>query len=391
MRILQISKYYYPAMTFGGPVRCIYNLAKYLAKRGHSVTIATTDALDINNNVRLRERYQISENVKIFRFPNLTRTFGFFFTPTIYRFLRKNTREFDVVHLHEFRTFQNVAFYFANTVEIPYIITLHGQLFNEYIGDSVWPVLLRTLFDPIFGKRLLKGASKIVALNKSEVKKCIQYGVDPQNIVILPNGIDTQDFSNLPKIGEFRSKYGINENQMILYVGRVNKRKGIDVLIKACSSLFTNFMDVQLVIVGADDGYLNQAKDLVRSLNLDSRVFFTGGLPRRDVLSAYKDADVVVCAGAQEGFPMVILEAGIMGKPLIVSNDSGLEFVRDGGFGLTVKYGNVSELIQALKTILFNESKSSQLGRAAEKFVKENYAWEFVGKKLEDVYCTVSY
>ena len=390
MRILQISKYYYPAMTFGGPVRCVYNLAKYLGQRGHSVTVITTDALDINTNVRIRDQHQVSENVEIFRFPNLTRTYGFFFTPTMLRFLAKNTRDFDLVHLHEFRTFQNLAFYFTNTLKIPYVITLHGQLFTEYVGDSLGSVLLRTAFDLIFGKRLLKGANKILTLNKSETKKCIQRGVDPQNIAILPNGIDPEDFSHLPKKGEFKSRYGINEAKMILYVGRINKRKGIDVLINACSRLFTNREDAKLVIAGADDGYLNEAKELAMSLNLHSRAIFTGGLPRRDILAAYNDADVVVCAGAQEGFPVVILEAGIMGKPIIVSNDSGLDFVREGGFGLTVEYGNVSQLMQTLDTVLSNESISSQLCHNAKKFVRENYAWEFVGKKVEDVYCSVS-
>ena len=389
MKILQVVKYYYPAMTFGGPVRCAYNLSKYLAQKGHSVSVVTTDALDINTNVRIKEQYEICKNIEIFRLPNISRAYGFFITPTIFTKLGKNLKDFDVVHLHEFRTFQNLSFYYTNRLKIPYVLTLHGQLFTEYIGDSLGTVMLRTAFDPIFGKRMLKGASKILALNHSEAKKCIKFGASPSKIAIVPNGIDIADFSNIPEKGKFRLKYGIKQKKLVLYVGRINRRKGIDVLIKACSKLFKKRKDAILMIVGADDGYLNEAKMLVNSLNLVSQIIFLGGLPRLDVLSAYNDADIVVCAGTQEGFPIVILEAGIMGKPMVVSDDSGADCVRTGRFGLTVKYGNTLQMIEALETLLNNPSLCIELGENGKRFVSQNFSWENVGEKIEKLYCSI--
>ena len=269
-------------------------------------------------------------------------------------------------------------------------MTLHGQLFTEYVGDSLGNVMLRTAFDPIFGKRMLRRASKVLALNNSEAKMCAKYGVNPDKIAIIPNGIDPGDFAYLPEKGEFRVRYGIGEEKLILYVGRVNRRKGIDVLIKACSKLFDKRKDAKLVVVGADDGYMQEAESLVKSLNIRSRVFFLGGLSRRDILGAYNDADVVVCAGAQEGFPIVILEAGIMAKPIIVSNDSGADCVREGKFGLTVEYGNVSQMIETLCVLLDDSSLCNELGQNGKKYVLLNFTWENIGKKIEKIYQKVS-
>jgi glycosyltransferase involved in cell wall biosynthesis len=386
MRILQIVKYYYPAMTFGGPVRCVYNLSKYLAKKGHKVTVYTTDALSINTNTRIKEKHQLLENVEVFFFPNLTRSYGLFISPGIFKALRKNIENFDVIHLHEYRTFQNLAFYYTNTLKTPYVLTLHGQLFTIYVGDRLDHVILRNACDSLFGKRLLRSASKILALTRLEATKCDQLGIDHVKIVVIPNGIDPKDFSNLPEKGEFRSQYGITQENIILYLGRVNRRKGIDVLINACSDFFRHQRDTKLVIAGADDGFLNEAKRMVKSLTLENRVLFTGGLTRRQVLAAYNEATIVVHASTQEGFPIVPLEAGIMGKPIVVSDDPAMDFVRKGRFGLTVKYGSVTQLKEALEMIFNDPEMARELGARGKKFIKENYGWETIGKRIEDIY-----
>ena len=389
MRILQIVKYYYPAMTFGGPVRCVYNLSKYLASKGHHVTVLTTDALDIDTNIRIKERYAVSENVEVFRFPNLSRFFGWFITPTVFQKLGLNIKEFDIVHLHEYRTFQNMSFYFTNFLKKPYVITPHGQLFTAYVGDSINNILLRNAFDPIFGRRLLKGASRVLALTKSEASRCVQFGANIDAVSTIPNGINLDDFLSIPNKNEFKSRFGITEENIILYIGRINKRKGIDILINACSKLFLKHNNIKLVIAGADDGYLGDAIKLVRSLKLESKILFTESLSRRQVLAAYNDATIVVCAGIQEGLPIVLLEAGLMGKPVIVSNDSAVDFVRKGKFGLTVEYGNESQLAQALETLLNNRVLLKDLSKNGKEFISKNYSWETVGKKIEAIYSDI--
>jgi glycosyltransferase involved in cell wall biosynthesis len=389
MNILQITKYYYPAMTFGGPVRCTYNLSSYLAKRGHNVTVYATDALYINNSTRIGIKQQIIGNVKVFYFPTLTRSYGFFVTPQMFAALQKNLGNFDIVHLHEYRTFQNLSYFFLNASKIPSVITLHGQLFTAYVGDHVDSIALRTAFDSLLGRRMLNRSKRVLALTESEAKKCIKLGVHSNKVIVVPNGVDPDDFSNLLPKGEFKKQFHIVNEKMILYVGRINRRKGIDVLIKACSKLFNHKRDTTLVIAGADDGFLTEARLMVKCLGLESSVIFTGGLTRKQILAAYNDASIVVYAGIQEGFPLVPLEAGIMGKPIIVSDDPANDFFKKGRFAISVKYGNANELCDAIDYVLSNSEIARELGANGKDFVLNNCSWNIVGQQVESIYNSV--
>ena len=389
MKILQITKYYYPAMTFGGPVRCTYNLSSYLSKKGHNVTVYTTDALNINDNARIGIKQQIIGNVKVFYFPTLTRSYGFFVTPQMISALQKNLRNFDIVHLHEYRTFQNLSYYFLNASRIPSVITLHGQLFTAYVGDRADSIVFRTAFDSLLGRRMLNRSKRVLALTESEADKCIKWGVHSNKVIVVPNGVDPEDFSNLLPKGEFKKQFHIVNENMILYLGRINRRKGIDVLIKAYSKLLKHKRDTTLVIAGADDGFLTEARLMVKGLGLESSVIFTGGLTRKQVLAAYNDASIVVYAGIQEGFPLVPLEAGIMGKPIIVSDDPATDFVKKGRFGLSVKYGDVTELSDAVDYVLSNSEIAQELGANGKDFVLSNYSWDSVGQQIESIYNSV--
>jgi glycosyltransferase involved in cell wall biosynthesis len=388
MRILQITTYFFPAMTFGGPVRCTYNLSKYLAKQGHEVTVFTTDALNINNDSRIEKTHQVIDNFDVFYFRSLSRSFGFFITPASIKALEKKLGSFDIVHLHEYRTFQNLAYYYMNAKRTPYVITLHGQLFTSYVGDNQSNVTLRKIYDSLYGRNMLKRANKILALTEAEAKKCTSIGVNPKNIAVIPNGVDPSDFLNIPKPDQFKRQFNFTED-MVLYVGRVNKRKGVDVLIKAYSELAKHRENTKLVIVGADDGFMLEGKIMAKTLGVEDKVLFTGGLSREEVLAAYNDSSVVVYAGVQEGFPLVPLEAGIMGKPVIVSDDPGSDFVRKGEFGLTVKYGDTDQLADALKLILDNPGLAQSMGSNGKAVVTANYNWESIGKQIEQTYYNI--
>ena len=389
MNILQIIKYYYPAMTFGGPVRCSYNLCEYLAKKGHKVTVYTTDALNIDANTRIETKHEFVGNVEVFRFPVLSRVAGLFISPRLIAKLRENIGDFDIVHLHEYRSFQNIVYYYINAHRVPYVMTLHGQLFTAYVGDHMNSVALREVFDSFFGKRLLTQASKVLALTETEAEKCSRLGVESTRMLVVPNGVDPADFSKIPDKGDFKREFSLNADNMILYLGRIDKRKGIDILIKACSRLFKQRENAKLVIAGADFGFLSEARALVRLLGVENKVLFSGGLSREQVLAAYNDASVVVYAGIQEGFPIVPLEAGIMGKPVVVSEDPATDFVKRGRFGLSVKYGNVLQLEEVLKFILDNPEKAAEMGSKGQTYIRSNYSWNVIGKKIEDIYYNI--
>jgi len=107
------------------------------------------------------------------------------------------------------------------------------------------------------------------------------------------------------------------------------------------------------------------------------------------VLAAFNDASVTVYATLQEGFPIVPLEAGIMGKPIIVSNHPSMEFVKEGQFGLVVEYGNIIKLKEALEKILEDRMLATKLGQNGKRFVTENFTWNIITRKIENAYLQI--
>jgi glycosyltransferase involved in cell wall biosynthesis len=387
MHILQITKYFYPALSFGGPVQCTYNLSKYLVSRGHKVTVYATDALDISSNARVREAHRWIDGIEVFYFHNIAKFYGFFVSPSMIRTLKENIGKFEVVHLHEFRTFQNLVFYFLNTKRLPYVLSCHGEFL--YTKQSWDQYFLRKLFEESFGRRMVMNARKLIALTPFEQAQYIASGVEPSRIAVIPNGVACEDFSAFFSDNSFKTLYGMDNERIILYLGRINKDKGIDILVKAFSLLCKERSDCKLVLAGPDDGFLRNLRGMIKGLNLEGKVIFTGTLDRQQVAAAYNDSAVVVYASIHEGFPVVPLEAGCVGKPVIVTNIPAMDYVRKGGFGLTVSYGSVVQLKEAIDKILDNSEMSKEMTENGKKFVRRNYSWKVLAKKIEDIYFSI--
>ncbi len=384
MNILQITKYFYPASSFGGPIQCTYNLSKYLVEKGHKVTVYTTDALEISSNLRLEGKYHLIDGIEVFYFRNVAKSFGFFMSPGIIRKLEHDIEKFDIVHLHEYRTFQNLIFNFLNRKRIPYVLSCHGEF--SYEKQNWRQIFLRKLFDKFIGERIVNNAAKLIALTPFEQAQYLNGGVEKNKIAVVPNGVSSAEFSDMPFVGSFKKLFKIGDEKVVLYIGRINKYKGIDFLVKAFALVCKIRTDVRLVIAGPDDGFLRTLEQMIAELDLGSRVLFTGSLNRRQVAAAYNDCTLVVYPSVQEGFPIVPLEAGNVGKPVIVTDIPAMNYVLKGEFGLTVPYGNVIQLKTSIETILNNLELSKKFAENGRRFVRQNYSWETVGKRIEDLY-----
>ena len=254
MNILQISKYFYPAVSFGGPVQCTYSLSKYLVSKGHNVVVYTTDASDISSNAKIQIKHQIIDGIEVFYFPNIAKLYGVFISPGIIPALRKNLSDFDVVHLHEYRTFQNFVFYYLNKNQVPYVLSCHGEF--KYTRESFDWSYLRRIYEHSFGEKLVNNSGKLHALSDFEVNQYLSAGIKREKIVVIPNGVNPQDYSDISLTSIFKSTYGLNDEKIVLYVGRIHKDKGIDMLVRAFAFLSKKIQNVKLVIAGPDDGFL---------------------------------------------------------------------------------------------------------------------------------------
>jgi glycosyltransferase involved in cell wall biosynthesis len=389
MRILQVVPYFPPAYAFGGPVKAVYLISRELIKRGHEVVVYTTDAKDFGSRLEIDSSNTI-DGIKVHRFRNislrLVKKLKLFITPQLALSTRREIKEFDVIHLHDYRTFQNIVIHhYARKYDVPYVLQAHGSIPRI----SAWR-RLKWVYDMAFGYRLLRDASKVIALSKIEAEQYKRIGVPKEKITIIPNGIDLSEYAELPPKGSFKKKFNIPENRkIILYLGRIHKIKGIDVLVKAYAHLKNemNINDAVLVMAGPDDGFLNEVKSLVYNLGITDSVLFTGPLYGRDKLEAFVDSEVYVLPSRYEIFGITSLEAYACGKPVVASRVDGLkDLVKDGKTGLLFEPGNVEELAKTIFNLLNDNGVAKEMGLKGKNFVRENFTIEKVVEKLEKVY-----
>lgn len=378
---------FYPASAYGGTVEVAYRLSKELVKRGHEVTVYTSDTLDKNH--RVKKFFSEIDGIKVYYFRNLSNRLAwkrFIFNPTMIYYLNKEAKNFDIIHLHGPRNFQNIfAHYLSKKYNIHYVLHAHGSLTKMGKKGLKW------IYDFLFGNKVYRDASMVIALNVFEAAQYRSVGVRLDNIVIIPNGIDIGMFSNLPSKDSFKKKNDIPVNdKIVLYLGRINKIKGIDILVNAFAKIYSKLGSVKLVIVGPDDGYLNQIKTLIKSLKLTGDVLLSGPLYGRDKLEVYVDATISVLPSRHETFPTVVLESYACSTPVIASRIGGLqEIVSHGITGLLVKQGAVDELSSALEIMLNNAALRNKLALNAKKYVECNFSINRIVDSLEATYVKI--
>jgi len=383
MKILQVIPYFSPAYAFGGPVKAAYQISKELVKRGHEVVVYTTDAKNLDSRLNV-EPVKFVDGIKVHYMRNLSFMLikgSKLFVTTEIGLGAKEIREFDVIHLHEYRTYQNIIIHrYAKKYDVPYVLQAHGSL--PRIMAKQW---LKRIYDTLFGYKLLRDASKVIALSRVEAEQYKSMNVTEEKIVTIPNGIDLSEYSNLPLKGCFRAKFGIKkEEKIVLYLGRIHKIKGLDILVKASAKVIEDLGDVRLVIVGPDDGYLNELKTLINALEIENNVLILGPLYGDEKLEAYVDADVYVLPSRYETFPMSLLEAVACGIPVILTENCGIaEYFRDK-VGRVVDL-NPDHLREALFDMLLDQDRRSTFREKCKTVIKEFEISKIV-PKLEEVY-----
>jgi glycosyltransferase involved in cell wall biosynthesis len=373
MKILQVSNYFSP--KYGGSAEVPFQHSKTLSQHGFHVTVFTSD-------LGLGETGGVIPGVVISAFSTWWKMAGFNITPGLIQKARRETGDFDVIHLHNYRTFQNVVVsYYARKHGIPYIVQAHGS-----IGTYFQKGLLKKVFDTFIGRRILKNAAKVLAVTPFEADQYLRMGVDKSRIEVVPHGIDLAEYDAPVDKSEFRKKYGLGTGQkIILFLGRINKIKGLDLFVEAFSMLLQKNKNIKLVIAGPDDGYLPALKRHVTELKLIDDVLFTGPLYNREKLAAYLSSDICVLPSSYEIFGITILEAWACGKPVITTDRCGLaDAVREQG-GLVVPYEK-NALQQALTKLLADDDLCRELGRQGRAMVEERYSWLKVVLKLENIY-----
>ena len=390
MKILQVIHAYYPPCSVGGAAIIANTISETLATINHDVNVYTTNELYSGVLFQAKKKtYNLNGvNVSYFHITLYKPSFYLIFSKDLFLKLKNTIHEYDVIHLHEYRNIVSLMVcFFASIYRIPVIIQTHGQLPHFFgMQRSKW------LFDFIIGNHLLKKASQVIALSKVEAEQYKKMCVPTDKISIVPNGVNINEYTELPSTGLFKKKNGVDKHtKVVLYLGRIHKIKGIDILIKAFRKVCETIDDVILVIVGPDDNYLPAVQHLIKSLEIENKVLIPGPKYSVDKLEAFIDASVYVLPSRHEAFPMSVLEACSCGTPVIASRVGALdEMIIDGETGILFDAGDVDQLCKNIIYLLKEREIARQMGLNGKNYVANKFSIEKIVEKLESLYFDVT-
>ena len=374
MKILQVVDLF--SRLHGGSAEVPYQLCRQLCKNGHEVTVYTSDY-----KLKQESRSPI-RGVKIRALRTWLGLANFYITPGIIVSATKEIKHFDLIHLHNYRTFQNIiVHHYAKKYGIPYVLQAHGSLTTFFQKGR-----LKKIFDMIWGNTILRDASRVIAVTEIEAEQYRSMGVNQDRIEIVPNGVDLAEFSRLPERGQFRTRYGFSADQrIVLYLGRIHKTKGLDIMAKAFADLIKLLDNVKLVVTGPDGGYLRAFMELVKELGIEESTLLTGPLYGMEKLAAYIDADVFVLPSYYETFPITILEACACGLPVIITDRCGIVDIVDGHVGIVIPCEK-DRLRDAILKLLGGEKARLFFGQEGKRLVQVKFNWVYIAKQMDGIY-----
>ena len=364
----------------GGTSDLMFKIAKAQKKAGLSPIILSGD---------YKFDYELADNLQGVDFvicKSFFDKFGFSLMPSMIWKLFSIRKDVDVVHMHVYRTFQNVILYlFCKIFSIPYVMDAHGAV--PYHENKK---LLKRVFDFIIGKRILRDAKHLIAetvVGRDEYLS-IMPSLVAEEIIVLSPPFDTDEFISLPDKGLFREKYQIDPNlKVVMFLGRIHYIKGNDFLIKGFAEALKFRPDLFLILVGPDDGHMEECKKIVNELNISSNVLFTGFLGGEHKNSALLDADIVVQLSRFEQGAWAPLEGVLCKTPIIVTADTGTgEDVKRIKAGYLVDFDNNEMLANTIINILNNYDDAKKLTTEARDFIIENLSMNARIGEYTDLY-----
>lgn len=360
IRIAQVCPKYFPSI--GGIETHVTELSERLVKRGYDVQVLTT-----NHTGKLPDEETIN-NVKVKRFKTWAPHESYWFSNSLKTFLQKHSNMFDVVHAHSYHAFP--ALYAAKAKNNNYfVLTAH----YHGTGHSFLRKILHVPYKAV-GAIEFKKADKIICVSEYERNLILKnFNVDINKTVLIPNGVDVELFNKISKDKKRKDKKG---TKVILYVGRLEKYKGVQYVIQSLCYLEPN---VIFQVVGKGP-YKETLIKIVENLQLCNRVFFFEGLSKDELVQKYANADVFVLLSENEAFGISVCEALASRVPCIVAETSALTEWIDNKNCFGIKAFNDPLAVAALiKQVISNEVRDLHLTD-----------WDHVIEKTAELYDELS-
>ena len=383
MKILMLT-WEYPPRVVGGIARVVYDLSKTLIKDGHDVTVVTYREGDA-------PYFEDDKGVKVYRVDNYMinpNNFIDWIMQLNFNLIAKANEliakegNFDVIHAHDWLV-AYAAKTLKNSYNIPIVATIHATesgrnsgIHDEtqrYINDTEW--------------MLTYEASEVI-VNSNYMKNELQrlFGLPFEKINVVPNGVNLNLFNGVERDYNFRRRFAMDNEKIILFMGRLVYEKGIQHLIAAMPKILNGYHDAKLVICGKG-GMMDELKAEANSLGISQKVYFAGYMNGKDVQKMYKAADIAVFPSTYEPFGIVALEAMLSENPVVVSDIGGLnEIVQHRENGMKAYCGNPNSIADSILELLYDHKLCADIVKKANNKVRNEYNWSKIAQDTHFAY-----
>lgn len=372
MRALELTQRFPPAL--GGVENHVWHLAEGLRTRGVDVEVFTTDLQKDIPVQRLppggpRFPYPV-RRFRTVKFADLPHALGNVAPAMLSGVL---AGRWDVLHAHAYGYFPTFAAAMSKILErSALVITPHS--------DPGRPTPEKRAFDRLVPLVTLRRANRVIALTPREARYLESLGVAPEQIVVIPNGVDMNEFAPVPAA----SRDG--DDIRILFAGRCYpEQKGLHVLLDAMA-LLRDDSRIRLHVVGEDGGGHAVVRSMARSHGIEDRITLIGRVDRPRLIEEFRAADIFVLPSLFDSLPIAILEAMASGLPVVATRVGGVpDIVEDERTGLLVEPGDAEALAEALRRLAGDASARKEMGQRGLERARQ-FSWEEILPRIQRVY-----
>ena len=349
----------------------VYNLSRKLIEKGHQVTVIT-------RSPSWRMQTDTFNAINIFRAPFIP-CYPFHvnlhgaFVNKLFKSLEPN---FDLVHIH-------TPLSPVIKTSLPVVTTMHTSIIRDIdfievkgLRYLLSKMMLRSTGYPLTLK-LLRRSDKITAVSKGVAQELKGYGLNPDGVDVIRNGVDETVFVPAQKK---------NEDRYILCTGRLTTRKGLFDLIECGRYVRDKYTDVQFVITGKGE-LLSKLKARVEELDIKDKFIFTGFVDRENLIKLYQNATIFVLPSHYEGLPTTIIEAMACGLPVVATDISGnVDVIENGKNGILIPPKSPKKMAGVISTLLEDEVMRELLGKNARATIEKRFTWNIISDYILQCY-----
>ena len=369
--------------VYGGSSLAVLKLAEWQARQGLQIDLVTTN---MNSSQQLEVPLQNWVEDKGFRIQYFPCWYlkDYKISPSMSRWLAHHVRDYDIVNTHAIFSYANLPAYQAcQRDDIPYVIHPHGMLETWALGYKSWK---KQPYYNSIEKPALERASAIRVLAIPEAESLQKLGIKT-SLALIPNGISIEAFATSTNTTIFYQAFPATAGKtLILFLGRIDPKKGLDLLATAFAKIHQEFPQTHLVIAGPDNiGHLPTVKQYFTAAECLDAVTFTGMIEGDLKAAALATADIYVAPSYSEGFSMSVLEGMVSGLPCVITTGCNFPEAAAAKVAHVVEI-NADAIANALCHCLQDPEDAKLMGNLARQFVLDHYTWDKIVTELTCLY-----